>query len=626
MGNVDKTIDRFFDPSCFKKDILTWNYTNGILALTVDRDVVDALFAVAESDERVIDKPSLDLTISNWNGELKRQYDKELKDYEVDVRCLPEEMRLEYYKIPTRPDLPDYSEMVRDNELKTLASRRAFVKSYFLYEFLLDVCNLNGDFTQEMFADSLKDKDESVTTSRNVLEKINYRLFVYYVLYIDKSDHLKTLTHDHKANYKYVFHHLDESIDFPRRTELDTTVFRYDLHGLLKEKVEFISLLQWYKDNTTVKSFQELLAIVKASVGGNYDRRNKKLVQLIKHLSDIERDPKEERTHNDLSATSNSFSFKIYESPYKELELSPIPLDVVAKVGKLPKLKIWLDWHADDVKLTYSSRCWHPFHVLPKEYRKYLTYKGSPLVEAMDVSNCFYTLMTKAMRLSGSINPIELELYEILTGVRPGFDGEKRGRLYEFFEGQFCLDEPPEGWENNDNPFEEAYLSFRRIRKRDRVKIWLQSHRNFVAAGQAWHNHQVLDGVYKHFFPTIRDWMFSYRTYINKDGETKKALQRDMCFVESYIISKVCFRLVNDFQVTPFTLHDGIYLSKHDLEILNTKGVSVNNLFWEEFDNADNATISRILNMDDESPSSFQGRHLLSENQKFDAFWGLVSH
>ena len=106
----------------------------------------------------------------------------------------------------------------------------------------------------------------------------------------------------------------------------------------------------------------------------------------------------------------------------------------------------------------------------------------------------------------------------------------------------------------------------------------------------------------KHF-PTIRNYLLHYETITNMDGKRVKRLQSDMCHLETYLISKICFELTS-FGVTPFSLHDGIYMSEAEMNQLSNRlkldSIKdtqrwVENLFWQYFDELTPNKVQRIL-------------------------------
>ena len=128
---------------------------------------------------------------------------------------------------------------------------------------------------------------------------------------------------------------------------------------------------------------------------------------------------------------------------------------------------------------------------------------------------------------------------------------------------------------------DDEYLAFIGITRRDKIKLEMQSFRNFKTYGQAESQHPMLAKKFKQMFPTICRWLFTYPNYVNSKGKNTKRLQKDMSQIETMLISKVCFRL-KAMGLNPFTLHDAVYLSEAELNTLADG--AVDKLFWEIFD------------------------------------------
>lgn len=289
---------------------------------------------------------------------------------------------------------------------------------------------------------------------------------------------------------------------------------------------------------------------------------------------------------------NNQVDLRIYVPPYQMLTMAEQSNYDLINKGHLNKLNLFLKRSNEDAKLTNNTRLSHPFHTLPRVYRKSLTLEGSPLKEVMDVSNCYYTLMYKAMQLSDKIKDDELMKYEKIV---------RSGKFYETV-SEFVHIAPSEV-RDDENYGEVEYLSFIGKTKRDLVKLWLQSYRNFMSEGQAAYNHHNINKFYKKEFPSIQEWLFNYPKVENADGKIVKRLQSDMCKIETYIISRVALKLAS-LGVIPFTLHDAIYLSQKHIDFLKDKlnlttdaGVTeyVNSLFWIEFDDFEPRKVKELL-------------------------------
>ena len=198
----------------------------------------------------------------------------------------------------------------------------------------------------------------------------------------------------------------------------------------------------------------------------------------------------------------------------------------------------------------------------------------------MDVHNCFYVLMLKAFELSNSIEEEELKRFSIIV---------KNGKFYEMFVDELLKDQPV------------GLYDYKEVR--EEVKKRLQSYRNIYNEGMLRYEHAVIDDIFKKHFPTIRDYLLHYETITNMEGKRVKRLQSDMCHLETYLISKICFELTS-FGVTPFSLHDGIYMSEAEMNQLSNRlkldSIKdtqrwVEDLFWQYFDELTPNKVQRIL-------------------------------
>lgn len=183
-----------------------------------------------------------------------------------------------------------------------------------------------------------------------------------------------------------------------------------------------------------------------------------------------------------------------------------------------------------------GGRFYHIFHQVPHELRPYLLFNGSPLTEAFDLHNAFYTLML--FKLKGQVSDAEYQKYRALV---------KTGRFYEDVQQKTG------------------------IVTRQKTKDFLQRYRNItIAQAQAKaHNEPEFGHIDQYFeqeFPEIRRWL---NAYPREDG-TKK-LQADMCWVELFIFNPICRMLYEKYGVTPFSLHDGIYLSEYESNLIADK-------------------------------------------------------
>ena len=609
-----------------QKDILNWTYEKrkGILILKVRKPIADAINKMSlikdcssPSTNRIVNN-----AVSRLNYETKMNYLHDLAEYEnamIVWKGLSVAERKNTQK-PAKPIQPKkFKEEQPDIYFKTFGARRAFLKAYFLYEFLInELGNIEG-FYQDDFITSLQYGSESVASSN--IQSIRLRLMYEGILYTNTSEHFKSIRQGNttKKMYKYVFHPIASSESLGNGASIE---IKYKVSGSVKTLIEKAVRLRGGKEEEVLSEEQITLLLSNVATDNSSIPEHmllgiNEMDLCLKNETFFENGPNKLITNN-IEKSSDSLNkstlysplnkdlcgrepleLSIYIPPYERLSLDGLTNYDLIRKGSLGKLKSYILKHQDKAKVANSTRLSHAFHTLPRKYRKYLALNGSPLHEVMDVSNCYYTLMYKAMLLADNINKDELSKYEDLV---------RRGKFYEDVARYVRLNSMPicDIDDYNINWSEEEYLVFRGLNKRDLVKQWLQSYRNFIAGGQAGHNHHNIDRYYRKEFPTIRKWLFSYARGKNLEGKTVKQLQNDMCKIETYIISRVALKVAS-LGVTPFTLHDGIYLSEDHINILQTKlnltsseevTQYVNNLFWFEFDSLNPEQVRQLLGGD----------------------------
>ena len=483
--------------------------------------------------------------------------------YEYEMlkwRNLPDDEK----EFTPKPKKPSSKDIRPDSSffLTTEAELNAFVKSYFLYEFLLGELKLNGMFRNEDFQKSLKGmKEERISCRRGCLKTRKILGLGEGVLYVDSNLHKQSLkSRDSiKRTYEYVFHPVTYKKDVNGKTVSISYYLTDIIHPLVSIHYDF------YMDPSRFLGINDILRIVKGKSEQNHICASARTTVLNPcnelNFSGLRENGKGEWRCKD------EFGFEIYIPNYFELELSSLPQKVLIGNLNIEELKKWEKYRNDEVKITSVSRLWHPFHCLPREYRKYVYHNGSPLVEAMDVKNCYYVLMSKVLMIADGIDPGELNRFMEL--VRYGDIYSEMGKDIQFV--RYAYEEDGD----------DEYLAFIGITRRDKIKVEMQSFRNFKTYGQAESQHPMLAKKFKQMFPTICRWLFTYPNYVNSKGKNTKRLQKDMSQIETMLISKVCFRL-KAMGLNPFTLHDAIYLSEEELNTLADG--AVDKLFWEIFD------------------------------------------
>lgn len=569
-----------------KKDIISWKLEKDVLSIKVRKSVAQQLFKLARiSSSSCISKDIVERAIARLNYENKVNHHKETIAYEEKMKAwnaLNKEQKKDLKK-PCKPKFPtEIKVKYTDIYFTTAASRRAFVKSYFLFELLVNELGNKEGFHQEDFIRSLKFKNERIATTN--FQRIRMRLQYEGLLYTNTKEHLKSITKRKKykfKEYKYVFHALELLEDCSGDS---TEEYHYGIIGTIKDIISKAYKLETADEHEIL---EDELGVILRECAGDISFEN--IYNSLKN-NKLRRD----NNPNSVWDSTNKMAFTIYIPPYETLSFNGLTNYDLARFGSFSKLKVWLRHHKEKAIVTESTRLFHSFHNIPRDYRKKLAYKGSLLTEVMDVHNCFYVLMLKVMELSELIDNSELRKYENLV---------RSGKFYEEVEKYVHFGLPIFPDEDGINWSEEYYLWFRGLNKRDLVKKWIQSYRNFGYDGQAYYNHKNIDYFFIKELPSIRKWLFSYPMTKNSKGDIVKRLQSDMCLIESYIISRICVKLL-EWGVTPFSLHDGIYLSEEHIRNLRDnfefKGDNqitefVSNLFWEEFDSLTSYHVSQLI-------------------------------
>ena len=579
---MDKEDYTIFNPafvSYHNKSIVKTQLVGNKLTLTIDAGAYAEIEAMAK---RYQNSPENMKHLEGWyrhiQEEVKLQNAIKMAEYEHDLlryRNLSAEERgsIARPKKPTSKDIKPVFNffLTSDGEM------RAFIKSYFLYEFLLEELKMSGLFCDDDFQRSLKGcSKENISCKRGSVKARNIFGLAESILYVDSLKHSKSAKNSSSAKqrYEYVFHPISFRKDFAKRS--------IELHYYLTDDLSKTVKIHYgfYLNPDKMLSIQDIIELYQIHSKGKQDKvplHAWARTTLLNPCNELNFSDECENGEDGWSQEQD-FGFEIFKPKYSELELSAIPQkDLIGNVN-IEELKKWVRYCKDDARITTVSRLWHPFHCLPKSYREHVTYNGSPLAEAMDVKNCYYVLMVKVLQLADKIDPDELRRFEAL--VRDGDIYMEIGNDIQF------IHEVKEDYNDDD------YLSFIGTTRRDRVKVEMQSFRNFKTYGQAESQHPMLAKKFKELFPSICHWLFTYPIYRNRKGKNAKRLQADMSRIETMLISKVCF-LLKDMGLNPFTLHDAIYLSEDELGSLEED--FVDKLFWEVFDATTEEEVRRAL-------------------------------
>lgn len=486
--------------------------------------------------------------------------------YQLSVQTwkgVPKELKLSK---PSRPELLKTDFKTFEPFLSTEGEVNAYIKSYFLYEYLILMLKASGKFSVKEFAQSLRGFEKERITAKDCGSKIRNILGrIDCILYVDTSDYTKSLkSQTFKHKYRYLFH--------PESFACDSRKQKIRIKYWLVDNIKSIIWNQEW-----IIRDPEKLVMVEEVISELVDKKDVQLRE-ISRARTTSTNP-----CNELTISEKHFPFSIYRPDYTQLELTRFPKSILLECDALDKLLVWQRYHNQEANITDCSRLWHPFHNLPRAFRSHITFNGSNLVEAMDVKSCFYVLMCKAMEIADGIDKKELQQFCTLV---------REGDIYtEMGNHVMCVSPFPDGL---DNDAEDCYLAFIGMKKRDVIKQDMQSFRNIKSFNQAHHQYPMLANHFKKLFPTITEWLFNYPTHINAKGEEVKKLQHDMSRIETMLISRVCLTLV-EMGVTPFTLHDAVYLSEAELGKLKNGQETVKEIFWKVFDSTTTEEIKTCL-------------------------------
>lgn len=229
----------------------------------------------------------------------------------------------------------------------------------------------------------------------------------------------------------------------------------------------------------------------------------------------------------------NSLPEWCYESPYDELSYGFFTPDRLSEAYEL--MKFWP--RMKDRPEYMSGRIYHAFHYSKRIYRHGFMHRGSHIDELFDLHASFFTL-TAALRK----NDIPEDEYKRL--------------IDDCFSGQFYT--------------KATVALLGDDQAKDIVKEQLQAWRNCTIA-QAHARYPELSGYMERTYPVFSKIMYEWPTALKeKNGKNYhvKTLQQEVGEFETRIFSKIAFALRDKYSVTPFLLHDAVYMSEADIRKL----------------------------------------------------------
>ena len=319
-----------------------------------------------------------------------------------------------------------------------------------------------------------------------------------------------------KIKYEYIRKHYKDGC-FEKR--ISTMLYNNNELLVVKELVGYIKKLSKSQNRTNMNRIYNTILQL-------YDNS---YLELIKKI--LERlDNKEHIVGNNLNYTVDNKHYTKF-SYYSELRFNVAALDEcmclkdlrdLATINKIPQ------YGKDDKLYSIFSRIRRPI-------RKYITFRGSPLVEASDIRCAHFTMLPKIFENAGiEITPWwELESWMYLT---------QQGDLY----GEVVKDT-----NIPRDAIKPTFQSFFSI-KNENAYI-------YGGIGKDCSNRHILCRWFKRNYPNIYNALLDWHN--TQNIKIKRAANR----VESNIMNPICDDL-RALELHSFRLHDAIYLPQNEVE------------------------------------------------------------
>lgn len=398
------------------------------------------------------------------------------------------------------------------------ATREAYIKTFYLHYLL-------SGYGRQEYGITLDNLCSILGTSKPTMIRINDILTYFRFITIDKNDWYQSILNSQDQNtslncFKYLAHWNTPAAKGANTLTQRNITLNYNIPDKLSH---YLSILLNLNNKTHAATHP----------APHYIRKDSERKQVI---------------HNKFQIGN----FEVFSPLYELLDVPQKDIGIYsADYDK------WVCLRDREIKFQ-SGRIFHAFHNTKKEFRKLLKYKGSPLVEAIDVHCAHFAFLGKILMTIPSVEKDELKRYEVLV---------RDGLIYDDCKGYF------------------PYYN------RDAIKEALNAYRVIPSSKMGVH---PANRYFKDRFPTIQKFLLHYPTYINKEGKEVKSIQKDTCFIETVLISQVCFELVK-LGVTPFSLHDAIYINEKDNKKLKEMGVDIDTIFWMVYDSMTVEDIEEIL-------------------------------
>ena len=429
-------------------------------------------------------------------------------------------------------------------------TREKYIELYF---FLLYLYEQSGTYVEITYSKLSKIFDCAIGTVSSMVK----RMVEKGLMIVDKEKWALTKKNKEQGCFGYELKGLDElNLDDARKDK------RLKIGKLKRLKYKYDNELKLYINNKFIEIINEQnnLCIILSNSSDN-DLNNNNLDTILSQ---------NEQKAQILDSQSEIPDFVHYIADYNTIQISADNIVNDASVtikDRKEILQCAKNWYKKPT-IGNDNRIYHAFHRFPRELReKCLSYNGSPLIEVSDIHNAYYVFMCKLLEQDKKLfRNLDFDVFEL-----PEF--EKLVMSGKFYES--VLDGIPHSILTGKPELDEL----NRKADREKVKQALQSYRN-EKPGRMEYRFEEIDRWFERTFPTVRQFLRDYP----KQENGKKFLQRDIARIETDIMSNISKDLHDNYGVTPFPLHDAIFLSEHDNGIIKAHNVNIDNLLLKYLD------------------------------------------
>lgn len=444
-------------------------------------------------------------------------------------------------------DVPGYDvQLIRkyyEGNFRVHKTSEDYIRLYYLLLYLYEVSGANVEIGYSEMSKVIDCSDDTVM-------KLMARMEDYGLALKDKRDWAESVISGKQSSFKYEIRCLDDLVlseeDAEKRTKnLSRKRYRYRVNNIEK----YIDIDRFIDNLNNLINFSIICR------NSHNNELNTNILNTILSNNESVADTLNENVH--------------YIANYSTITINPAQLaqrnDIDIQTRK-ELIKCVRNWSKNPT-VGSDNRIYHAFHRFPSRLRPIcLSYNNSPLNEISDIHNAYYVFMCKLIE-----NDSELQ-------HRPEFQSEIQRFEKLVMSGKFYETIRDAVIPYVSTTFKDAD-DLNKKYNRERIKQELQSYRN-EKPGRMKSRFPAIDSWFETNFPCVRDFLRDYP----KQENGKKYLQRDISTVETHVMTSICKELHETYNVTPFPLHDAIFLSDHDNDILKASNVNIDTLVLKYLD------------------------------------------